>query len=254
MWLSVSLAEIELIDCPFRLKSLDFSCQPHPHPQIPCDLLCSCPVDSTVTHYSAPRRFRRFSFDTFQFSGDYGSFVYLHCNLVVCNASKPNSRCSVDCASLQFPRKRRDIEDDKDEVRAGLTEGPFILRREPDEEWRYDYTKKGTHITKYFRITIAGTPVRQQAGRDGAVVRVLASGFLQNTSMWLLVRFMLVLVLDPRGRFISGHSKPKIFKFQCNPDSTKPAEFPYSLYLVLCPSPWLPLRPVLYFFQSWTKA
>lgn len=89
----------------------------------------------------------------------------------------------MDCASLQFPRKRRDIEDNKDEVRAGLTEGPFILRREPDEEWRYAYTKKGTHISKYFRITIAGTPGRQQAGRDGAMMRTLASGLLQNTSM-----------------------------------------------------------------------
>lgn len=115
----------------------------------------SCPVDSTVTHYSAPRDVRRFSFDTFQFSGDYGSFVYLHCNLVVCNASKPNSRCSEDCASLQFPRKRRDIEDNKDEVRAGLTEGPFILRREPDEEWRYAYTKKDSPLNVNTVIVIA---------------------------------------------------------------------------------------------------
>jgi len=115
----------------------------------------SCPVDSTVTYYSAPRGTRRFSFDTFQFSGDYGTFVYLHCNLVVCNASKPTSRCSVDCLSLEFPRRKRAAEDEKGVARAGLTEGPFILRREPIAEARDEYREKESSLNVNTVVVIA---------------------------------------------------------------------------------------------------
>ena len=116
-------------------------------PLSPTIKLFSCAVDSTVTYYSAPTRgTRRFSFDTFQFTGEYGSFVYLHCNLIVCNASKPTSRCSVNCLNLEFPRKKRATEEEKGVARAGLTEGPFILMREPEAGARDDYREKGTSL------------------------------------------------------------------------------------------------------------
>lgn len=98
-------------------------------------------MDSTVTYYSSPQGARRFSFDTFQFTGDYGSFVYLHCNLVVCNASDPTSRCSVGC-SIDFPRRRRAMEEEKGVARAGLTEGPFLFRSDVEVDRDY-YTAKG---------------------------------------------------------------------------------------------------------------
>ena len=96
-----------------------------------------------MTYYSSPQGTRRFSFDTFQFTGDYGSFVYLHCNLVVCNASDPTSRCSVGCA-IDFPRKRRAIEEEKGVAQAGLTEGPFIFGSDVEVN-RDSYTAKGIH-------------------------------------------------------------------------------------------------------------
>jgi len=116
-----------------------------------------CPVDSTVNFFPAPRGMRRFSFDTFQFSGDYGTFVYLHCNLVVCNASKPSSRCSLDCSSLDFPRRRRNADDEGGEVRAGLTEGPFILKREPNASKRDDNSETGSplNVNTVIVITMA---------------------------------------------------------------------------------------------------
>jgi len=106
-------------------------------------IFLSCVVDSTVTYFSSPQGTRRFSFDTFQFTGGYGSFVYLHCNLVVCNASDTTSRCSVGC-SIDFPRRRRAMEVEKGVVRAGLTEGPFIFSRDVKAD-RDSYTEKGIH-------------------------------------------------------------------------------------------------------------
>lgn len=117
----------------------------------------SCAVDSTVTYYDAPRGVRRFSFDTFQFSGDYGNFVYLHCNLVVCNASEPTSRCSVNCLNLEFPRRKRDTGNEKGVAKAGLSEGPFIFQREADMGARYNNRGKDStfNITTVSVIAMA---------------------------------------------------------------------------------------------------
>ena len=54
----------------------------------------------------------------------------------------------MDCLSLEFPRRKRATEDEKGVARAGLTEGPFILRREPIAEARDEYREKGTSLTK----------------------------------------------------------------------------------------------------------
>ena len=106
----------------------------------------SCVVDSTVKYYPGPQGTRRFSFDTFQFTGQYGSFVYLHCKLVVCNATDPNSRCNVDCFT-DFPRRRRrtmEKENSKDVARAGLTEGPFLFRSQKETNKDSAHSEKGT--------------------------------------------------------------------------------------------------------------
>lgn len=115
----------------------------------------SCASDSTVTYYDAPRGIRRFSFDTFQFTGEYGNFVYLHCNLVVCNASKPTSRCSISCLNLEYPRRKRDAGKEEGVARAGLTEGPFILRRESDTAARDDYKEEESPFNVTTVIVIA---------------------------------------------------------------------------------------------------
>ena len=96
-----------------------------------------------MKYYPAPQGTRRFSFDTFQFTGEYGSFVYLHCKLVVCNATDPASRCNVDCFT-DFPRRRRRAMEKKSGMaRAGLTEGPFIFRTDVEAEKDSVNTEKG---------------------------------------------------------------------------------------------------------------
>ncbi|KAJ7380108.1 hypothetical protein OS493_010819 [Desmophyllum pertusum] len=114
----------------------------------------SCVTDSTVQYYSSPQGTRRFSFDTFQFTGDYGSFVYLHCNLVVCNASNPTSRCSVSCFT-DFPRRRRAMEQEKGVAHAALSEGPFLFRRDADADRDYYYTEKDSPFSVTTLVVIA---------------------------------------------------------------------------------------------------
>lgn len=104
----------------------------------------SCVVDSTVKFYPGPQGTRRFSFDTFQFTGEYGGFVYLHCKLVVCNATDPNSRCNVDCFT-DFPRRRRRaMEKEKGVARAGLSEGPFLFKSEREGDKESVHSEEGT--------------------------------------------------------------------------------------------------------------
>lgn len=56
-----------------------------------------CPVDDTVKMEDSPsRQKKRFSVEAFKFVGDF-PFVYLHCSVVVCRASDPDSRCSKGC-------------------------------------------------------------------------------------------------------------------------------------------------------------
>lgn len=56
-----------------------------------------CPVDDTVRmEASSSPQSKRFSVEAFKFVGDF-PFVYLHCSVVVCRVSDPNSRCSKGC-------------------------------------------------------------------------------------------------------------------------------------------------------------
>ena len=45
---------------------------------------------------SSSRQSQRFSVEAFKFVGDF-PFVYLHCSVVVCRVSDPDSRCSKGC-------------------------------------------------------------------------------------------------------------------------------------------------------------
>ena len=65
--------------------------------------LSCCVVDLKVTYYSFPQCTRRFTLDTFHFTGSCGSFVYLNCNLAVYRALDPTSRCFVGWF-IDFPR------------------------------------------------------------------------------------------------------------------------------------------------------
>ncbi|XP_071494246.1 ZP domain-containing protein-like [Diadema antillarum] len=66
-----------------------------------------CREDTTVTFYTQPGNalFEGFDVDAFTFIGDHEQ-VFIHCDILVCDNSDLNSRCSRGCVT----RARRDLE------------------------------------------------------------------------------------------------------------------------------------------------
>ena len=81
--------------------------------------------------------------DTFQFTGHCGNFVYLNFNLVVYSAPDPSSQFIVN-RFIDFPRRRRAMEEEEGVARAVLTRGPSIFRSD-EAVARNFYTTKTIH-------------------------------------------------------------------------------------------------------------
>ncbi|XP_072039120.1 ZP domain-containing protein-like [Amphiura filiformis] len=83
-----------------------------------------CAKDDSVVYYSAPLSSQRFSFATFIFP-DGDPTIYLHCQLLTCDAAIPDTRCKEGCLS----RKRRSIQDYELELHTVSSSGPISMRR-----------------------------------------------------------------------------------------------------------------------------
>ncbi|KAI8505990.1 hypothetical protein Bbelb_163430 [Branchiostoma belcheri] len=82
-----------------------------------------CDQDSTVARYWSPSTMQeRFGFQAFAFTSGART-VYLHCDVLLCNAADPNSQCAQGC---QAGRRRREAADDSDVYR--LIQGPIVLK------------------------------------------------------------------------------------------------------------------------------
>ncbi|XP_066269356.1 ZP domain-containing protein-like [Branchiostoma lanceolatum] len=81
-----------------------------------------CDQDSTVARYWSPSTLEeRFGFQAFAFTSGARK-VYLHCDVLLCNATDPTSRCAQDCQAV---RRRREAEGDTDVYL--LIQGPIVL-------------------------------------------------------------------------------------------------------------------------------
>ena len=101
------------------------------------------------------KRMQKFKFEAFSFIGD-NQFVYLHCKVLICNATDPNSRCAQGCVQ----RKRRAVATQvskNEEVH--VSQGPF-LRGDDEEEKKVEETvkdmsdteKSGEFINREFNV------------------------------------------------------------------------------------------------------
>ncbi|KAL9968085.1 hypothetical protein ACROYT_G026412 [Oculina patagonica] len=92
-----------------------------------------CPNDVTVKYHSAPSvSAQRFSLEAFKFIADH-PFVFVHCHVIVCNATNPDSQCAKKCPSSG--RGRRAVNDHVTDVYS-LAQGPLHLARQKREETR----------------------------------------------------------------------------------------------------------------------
>ena len=90
-----------------------------------------CPSDATLQYHSAPiAGVQRFSLEAFKFIADH-PFVFLHCHVILCNASDPGSICNKSCSSSD--RRRREVGFQANDVYT-LGEGPIYLVRGKEEE------------------------------------------------------------------------------------------------------------------------
>lgn len=89
--------------------------------------LCSCAVDDTVQFHPAPTGYSRFSMEAFQFVKH--PFVFIHCHVVICDASDSQSRCARGC--VPSPRReRRGIEEKRV---YSLVQGPLTIDDSSEE-------------------------------------------------------------------------------------------------------------------------
>ncbi|KAJ7390066.1 hypothetical protein OS493_027591 [Desmophyllum pertusum] len=93
-----------------------------------------CPNDETVKYHSAPSvSAQRFSLEAFKFIAKH-PFVFVHCHVIICNATDPGSKCAKKCPSSG--RGRREASDLVTDDVYSLAQGPLLLAREKREEKR----------------------------------------------------------------------------------------------------------------------
>ncbi|XP_035659962.1 CUB and zona pellucida-like domain-containing protein 1 [Branchiostoma floridae] len=98
-----------------------------------------CDEDSTVARYWSPSTMEeRFGFQAFAFTSGARK-VYLHCDVLLCNATDPSSRCAQGCQA--GGRFAREAEVDTDAYL--LIQGPIVLN---DDQTGRDYSSTG-HVT-----------------------------------------------------------------------------------------------------------
>eukprot|EP00058_Branchiostoma_floridae_P018026 XP_002603515.1 hypothetical protein BRAFLDRAFT_79051 [Branchiostoma floridae] len=89
-----------------------------------------CATLPTLQFYPSPGPDRwRFGFQTFAFASGVG-MVYLHCDVLLCNATDPNSRCAQGCLT-SGGRTRREAGSEPDIYR--LTQGPIVFSYDQTE-------------------------------------------------------------------------------------------------------------------------
>ncbi|XP_022796963.1 uncharacterized protein LOC111335346 [Stylophora pistillata] len=83
-----------------------------------------CANYPSVVYHPAPSiNLQRFSLETAKFIGT-DSFVFVHCHVIVCNATDPDSQCAKKCPSGN--RGKRQVSDHEIDERYSLTQGPLL--------------------------------------------------------------------------------------------------------------------------------
>ena len=91
-----------------------------------------CPSDLTVQYHSAPSvNARRFSLEALKFIADH-PFVFVHCHVIICNATDPGFQCVKSCPS--GGRGRREVSGHMTDDVFSLSQGPLVLAREKRDE------------------------------------------------------------------------------------------------------------------------
>lgn len=93
-------------------------------------ILNGCPKDDTVKFHSSPSIVQRFSFEAFQFvNGQVEPYLYVHCEVELCNLTDSNPSCTRECKSEVDTRLRREVSTDIYD----LERGPIVILRNSED-------------------------------------------------------------------------------------------------------------------------
>ncbi|PFX22810.1 Oncoprotein-induced transcript 3 protein [Stylophora pistillata] len=127
-----------------------------------------CPSDVTVNYHSASSlSAQRFSLEAFKFIADH-PFVFVHCHVIVCNATNPASQCVKKCSSSD--REKRAMSGHVTNDVYSLAQGPIHLargKRERKEKNAFD--KIGS--SPFFMMSFFGMCVAFLAGTALMIVK-----------------------------------------------------------------------------------
>ena len=89
-----------------------------------------CSKDETVRFHGGPSTTQRFSFEAFQFlNGQVEPYLYVHCEVVLCNLTDAEPSCRKDCSDpLVDSRQKRAVNTDIYD----LEKGPIVLLRDSE--------------------------------------------------------------------------------------------------------------------------
>ena len=89
---------------------------------------------------TADKRMQKFKLEAFSFIGDH-QFVYMHCKVLICNATDPNSRCAQGCVNRA---KRSLMTQGSRNEEVHLSQGPFMRGddEKDKEETKLEETEK----------------------------------------------------------------------------------------------------------------
>lgn len=120
-------------------------------------ILDGCPKDETVRFHSGPSTTQRFSFEAFQFvNGQVEPYLYVHCEVVLCNLTDAKPSCRKDCSDPHVDsRQKRAVNTDVYD----LEKGPIVLLRdskysfeddpENEDEARQNQGNQPSNMTKW---------------------------------------------------------------------------------------------------------
>lgn len=94
--------------------------------------LFRCPKDTTFKAHPSLPWVQRFSFQAFQFvlSTDV-PYVFIHCEVRLCNATDKESRCAKGCEEVDTDVKLRHRRDEMEDTYS-LEQGPIVILRQDD--------------------------------------------------------------------------------------------------------------------------
>ena len=91
-----------------------------------------CANYPSVVYHPAPSiNLQRFSLETAKLTGT-DSFVFVHCHVILCNATDLDSQCAKKCPSGN--RGKREVSDHEIDAAYYLAQGPLLLIHEKKEE------------------------------------------------------------------------------------------------------------------------